>query len=95
MSNDKTPATLTVDVLEVLRNQLTWIGPCRPDGDEIDCERWDRIESAISAVAGLIQIATEFSDYVAADHNDTSLLDREDMWDRLGSAVSRAKGESA
>lgn len=43
-----------VDVLAVLRSQLTWIGPCRPDGDEIDCERWDRIESAIAAVAELI-----------------------------------------
>ncbi|MCS4234451.1 hypothetical protein [Stenotrophomonas sp. BIGb0135] len=44
-----------VDVLAVLRSQLAWIGPCRPDGDEIDCERWDRIESAIAAVAELIE----------------------------------------
>ncbi|WP_372483806.1 hypothetical protein AB9H29_12210 [Stenotrophomonas sepilia] len=50
---------------------------------------------ARAAFAELIQIATEFSDYVAVDHNDTSLMDRSDMWDRLGFAVSRVKGESA
>nr|MBN5162415.1 hypothetical protein [Stenotrophomonas maltophilia] len=52
---------LAVDVLAVLRSQLSWIGPCRPDGDEIDCERWDRIELAISAVAELIAFAESFS----------------------------------
>lgn len=81
--------TLAVDVLEVMEHATCAL--------EIDArrERAREMESARAAVAELIQIATEFSDYVAVEHNDTSLMDRSDMWDRLGFAVSRVKGESA
>ncbi|WP_288432793.1 hypothetical protein [uncultured Stenotrophomonas sp.] len=81
--------TLAVDVLAVMNSaSLSLFEACR----NADARSLDK---ARAAVAELIQIAMEFSDYVAVDHNDTSLLDREDMWDRLGSAVSRVKGESA
>lgn len=79
--------TLAVDVLAVMNSaSLSLFETCR----NADARSLDK---ARAAVAELIQIAMEFSDYVAVDH--TSLLDREDMWDRLGSAVSRVKGESA
>lgn len=85
--------TLAVDVLAVIDGlSALWRDESKIVG------RWDsadELDSIRAAVAELIQIATEFSDYVAVDHNDTSLMDRSDMWDRLGFAVSRVKGESA
>ncbi|MBH1476946.1 hypothetical protein I5U59_09505 [Stenotrophomonas maltophilia] len=81
--------TAPVDVLAVMEE----------DADRIDAEfgegTGDKLRNARAVVSELIQIALEFSDYVAIDHNDTSLLDRKDLWDRLGSAVSRVKGEAA
>ena len=65
--------TTSVDVLEVLRSQLSWIGPCRPDGDEIDSERWDRIEAAIAAAADLI-------DAVEADLRGENFDSSDEKW---------------
>lgn len=88
--------TLAVDVLAVMADDAQ---KAKRHRMTVDAEYADDAEEeskvARAAVAELIQIAMEFSDYVAVDHNDTSLLDRGDMWDRLGSAVSRVKGESA
>jgi len=89
--------TLAVDVLGVMALDANHAYHWRREGSDTSWAEENSIQSEVarSAVAELIQIAMEFSDYVAVDHNDTSLLDREDMWDRLGSAVSRVKGESA
>ncbi len=54
-----------------------------------------RAARARAAIAELIEIATEFDGYIAADHGDTSLLDREDMWKRLSNALIRVKGGAA
>ncbi|MGO4718077.1 hypothetical protein AB4071_02970 [Stenotrophomonas sp. 2MCAF14_2] len=94
MTTDKTPATLAVDVLAVLRSQLSWIGPCRPDGDEIDCERWDRIEAAIAAVAKLIEAADRLERKAIEQARVTSSVFNSDLASlRVG--LARVKGESA
>ncbi|HIE5924952.1 TPA: hypothetical protein ACXN37_000189 [Stenotrophomonas maltophilia] len=77
---------LAVDVLAVLRSQLSWIGPCRPDGDEIDCERWDRIELAISAVAELIEEAEKIEAFIYGVGMQCK---------PFSYALARVKGESA
>ncbi|TIE21029.1 hypothetical protein DI041_03850 [Stenotrophomonas maltophilia] len=89
--------TLAVDVLAVMDSAIeTYMSLNREARSEEDhLLDIEDAQAARAAVAELIQIAMEFSDYVAVDHNDTSLIDRSDMWDRLGSAVSRVKGESA
>lgn len=55
--------------------------------------RSSALDKARAAVNELIEVASEFDGYVAADNNDTSLGDREDMWDRLSAALARVKGE--
>ncbi|HHA2711305.1 TPA: hypothetical protein ACOECL_000477 [Stenotrophomonas maltophilia] len=96
--------TLAVDVLEVLRSQLSWIGPCRPDGDEIDCERWDRIEAAIAAAADLIDAARAMSAVLHKNgqYDDgcfyyfgLSSPELERPLSVIDSAIARVKGESA
>jgi len=54
-----------------------------------------RAARASTAIAELIEIATEFDGYIAADQGDTSLLDREDMWKRLSNALIGVKGDAA
>lgn len=83
-----------VDVLALLRSQLAWIGPCRPDGDEIDCERWDRIESAIDAVAGLIE-AAEYGREWIIEAGDRKGLPNGGTLKLLDAAISRVKGGAA
>lgn len=83
--------TLAVDVLAVMDELIDF----EERHAEYEPRQNHEAREARTAFAELIQIATEFSDYVAVDHNDTSLMDRSDMWDRLGFAVSRVKGESA
>lgn len=83
--------TLAVDVLAVMDELIDF----EERHAEYEPRQNHEAREARAAVAELIQIAMEFSDYVAVDHNDTSLMDRSDMWDRLGFAVSRVKGESA
>jgi hypothetical protein len=104
MTTDKTPATLAVDVLAVLRSQLSWIGPCRPDGDEIDCERWDRIELAIAATADLIEAAKRMRDVIHANgcYDDGSFYyfglsspELERPLSAIDTALARVKGGSA
>lgn len=83
-----------VDVLAVLRSQLAWIGPCRPDGDEIDSERWDRIESAIAATADLIE-AAEYGREWIVEAGDRKGLPNGGTLKLIDSAVARVKGGAA
>lgn len=47
------------------------------------------------AVAELIDVASRFDSYKSSDFGDTSILDNEDLWNRLSAALARVKGESA
>lgn len=96
MTTDKTPATLAVDVLAVMR-QCANVATCNSQryGGPTLKKHAEEANEAIAAVAELIQITSEFDDYVAVDGNATPLLLRYDMWDRLSAALARVKGESA
>lgn len=80
-----------VDVLAVLRSQLTWIGPCRPDADEIDCGRWDQIESAIAETADLIE-AAEYAREWIVEAGDRKGLPNGGTLKLIDSALTRVKG---
>lgn len=96
-----------VDVVKVLQSQLSWIGPCRPDGDEIDCERWDRIEAAIVATTKLIETAERMvatchgtADFRNGVTDPTGSIDEGEVygWDAVSSleqAIQCAKGGAA
>ncbi len=45
-----------------------------------------------AAVAELIEVARQFESYESADFGDTSILDNEELWDRLSAALARVKG---
>ena len=72
-----------VDVLAVMQRSIDMVARPHEDG----------FHEARDAVAELIQVASDFNDYLAVDNDDTSLLDRDDMWDRLNAALTRVKGD--
>lgn len=52
----------------------------------------DDLQTARAAVAELIEVARQFDSYASADFGDTSILDNEELWDRLSAALARVKG---
>lgn len=79
--------TLAVDVLGVMDAAQCAL--------EIDArsEQAEEINEARAAVAELIDVASRFDSYKSSDFVDTSILDNEDLWNRLSAALARVKGE--
>ncbi|MCU1123511.1 hypothetical protein B9Y88_15245 [Stenotrophomonas maltophilia] len=80
--------TLSVDVLNEMERASERLFDAGLHGDL-------SLDVARAAVAELIEVARQFDSYASADFGDTSILDNEELWDRLSAALARVKGESA
>jgi hypothetical protein len=84
-----------VDVLVVLDRAVESAGlMVKESGDLRAVAYQDDLFKARAAVAELIDVASVFDGYVAEDNNDTSIMDREDLWERLSAALARVRGEA-
>lgn len=78
-----------VDVLAFFDDCIHYLGA----QDNLAGYEVEQAGAARAAVAELIEVASLFDSYSAADMGDTSILDQEELWDRLAAALRRVKGE--
>jgi len=84
--------TTSVDVLAVMARDATAAWNDRRGDREIQDFLGKESNEARAAVAELIEVARQFDSYASADFGDTSILDNEELWDRLSAALARVKG---
>ncbi len=75
-----------VDVLAAIDAAIEGI-----HGEGYECRY---LQDAYGAVVELIEVANQFDIYKSSDFGDTSILDNEDLWNRLSSALARVRGSS-
>jgi len=93
VTTDKTPATLAVDVLAVLRRHAE-SHRASADSDAYSAQEAPRLEYAVTAVAKLIEAMDELVKHASGCEALLRVAETETLSNAKG-ALARVKGESA